>query len=100
VSTTPTIQPPATPTLSVTLDPELIDALALAVARRVSALIPVPVEDGWLDGYAAARYLGIPYSTFKRHTAAGRIVGERDTDGGRFYYQRSYLDGWRRDETA
>ncbi len=84
------------PTLWVSLDPKTIDAIAAAVAERCNP--PDPESDRWMTSKEAAEYLRIPYSTFKRHTAAGRIVGEQDTDGGRFYFKRSYLDDWRTGE--
>jgi excisionase family DNA binding protein len=99
VATATDTAPKQTSTLIVALDEESVDALALAVARRVAELIPDPAEDGWLDGYTAANYLGIPYSTFKKLTAAGRLEGCQDTEGGRFYYQRADLDAWRRGES-
>jgi excisionase family DNA binding protein len=84
------IEPPA---FKVRLDPKTIDAIAAAVAKRCN---PPEVEsDRWMTSSEAAAYLAIPYSTFRKLTAAGRIVGEQDTVGGRLYFQRSYLDAWR-----
>jgi excisionase family DNA binding protein len=81
------------PTFKVSLDPETIDAIAAAVAERCNS--PEVESDRWMTSAEAAAYLAIPYSTFRKLTAAGRIVGEQDTVGGRFYFRRSYLDSWR-----
>jgi excisionase family DNA binding protein len=81
------------PTFKVSLDPKTIDAIAAAVAERCNPSQAQP--DRWMTSSEAAAYLAIPYSTFRKLTAAGRIVGEQDTVGGRFYFRRSYLDSWR-----
>ena len=94
-------QPPLqTPTLSVGLDPETIDALALAVARRVAELIPDPAEDGWLDSREAAAHLRIHYSTLKERAAAGELPAYQDAPGGPLYFKRSELDDHRRSTGA
>jgi excisionase family DNA binding protein len=73
-----------------------LERLADAVAVKLAESVPQAAEDRWLTSAEAAAYLGLPYSTFRKLTAAGRIEGEQDTIGGRFYFQRSYLDAWRR----
>ena len=86
----------STPALSVGLDPETIDALALAVARRVAELIPDAEEDGWLDSREAAAHLRIHYSTLKERAAAGELPAYQDAPSGPLYFKRSELDEHRR----
>lgn len=90
---TPTSLP--TPTLTVGLDPETIDALASAVAARVAELIPDPAEDGWLDSRGMADYLGVPLSMVRALTARGELPAYQDREGGNYYGKRSELDDWR-----
>jgi len=91
---------PTLPQLAVTLDPATIDALALAVARRVSELLPEPAEDGWLDSRGMADYLGVPLSTIRTMTARGELPTYQDREGGNHYGKRSELDEWRRSNLA
>jgi excisionase family DNA binding protein len=94
---TPTTNPSlSTPSLSVGLDAETIDALAFAVARRVAELIPDPAEDGWMDSREAAAYLATSYPTLKERSARGELPAYQDTPGGSLYFKRSELDDWRR----
>lgn len=95
-STADTSTLPPIPTLSVALDAETIDALALAVARRVAELIPDPADDPWLSSRAMADYLGVPLSTVRTLTARGELPTYQDTEGGNHYGKRSELDEWRR----
>jgi hypothetical protein len=88
---------PTLPQLSVSLDAETIDALALAVARRVAELLPAPSEDGWLDSPAAARYLGISTTSLHKLTSA-RVPGlafSQATPNGKCFFRRRDLDAYR-----
>jgi excisionase family DNA binding protein len=91
---------PALPQLAVTLDGDQLDALALAVARRVSELLPEPAEDGWLDSRGMADYLGVPLSMIRTMTARGELPTYQDREGGNHYGKRSELDEWRRSNLA
>jgi excisionase family DNA binding protein len=84
------------PTLSVALDPETIDALALAVARRVFELMPDPADDPWINAREAAAHLGIHYSTVKQRAAAGELPAYQDAPNGPLWFKRSELDDHRR----
>lgn len=85
-----------TPTLTVGLDPETIDALASAVAARVAELIPETADDAWLDSRGMADYLGVPLSMVRALTARGELPVYQDREGGNYYGKRSELDDWRR----
>ncbi|HVX33276.1 MAG TPA: helix-turn-helix domain-containing protein [Solirubrobacterales bacterium] len=94
----PTAAPdsPTLPQFSVSLDAETVDALAVAVARRVAELLPEPAEDGWLDSRGMADYLGVPLSMIRTMTARGELPTYQDREGGNHYGKRSELDEWRR----
>ena len=81
-------------------DAAMIDALADAVATRIADRLSLQSEreprPGWLDAHKAAIYLDVPYSTFRKHTAAGRITGQQDVRDGRLYFKPDDLDDWRR----
>jgi excisionase family DNA binding protein len=83
---------PTLPQLAVTLDAATIDALALAVARRVFESMPDPAADVWINAREAAEHLGIHYSTLKERTAAGELPAYQDTPGGALWFKRSELD--------
>lgn len=87
---------PALPQLAVSLDAATIDALALAVARRVAELLPDPSDDPWINSREAAGHLGIHYSTLKERAAAGELPTYQDTPGGPLWFKRSELDEQRR----
>jgi excisionase family DNA binding protein len=87
---------PETSALTVQLDDASLDRLAAAVATRVSALLPDPAADGWLDSREAAAHLRIHYSTLKERAAAGELPAHQDAPGGPLYFKRSELDEYRR----
>jgi hypothetical protein len=88
---------PALAQLAVSLDAATLDALALAVARRVAELVPAPAEDGWLDSTAAARYLGISTTALHKMTSARApgLAFSQATPNGRCYFRRRDLDAYR-----
>jgi excisionase family DNA binding protein len=78
------------------LHPETIDALAVAVARRVFELMPDPAADPWINAREAAAHLGSHYSTVKQRAAAGELPAYQDSPGGPLWFKRSELDETRR----
>lgn len=74
--------------------PELVDALADAVARKVLIAIGVG-SDRWMTSAEAAEYLAIPLSSLRKLTAAGAVPFSQDAPGGRCYFLRTELDRWR-----
>jgi excisionase family DNA binding protein len=82
-----------------TLPPELVDALADAVAERVMAKLAVASvtgEDRWLDTKDAAAYLGMSVSGLHKLTAARAIPFEQDGPRAKCWFRKSELDAWRR----
>lgn len=75
-------------TLTVTLTPEQIEALAAAVGDRLAAR-----SEPWLRGAkAAAEYLDCPVSRVQALASARRIPCRRD--GSALLFRRSELDEW------
>lgn len=71
---------------------EQMDALVERIAARVS-IAPAPSK--WLSSKQAAEYLGMPFSTFQKLTAARRIRCQQDSQNGPLYFRPEWLDEWR-----
>jgi excisionase family DNA binding protein len=59
-----------------------------------------PEQGGWLTTKQAADYLGLTTRAIHHYTAAQAIPFEQDTPGGKCWFLKSELDGWRRGEHA
>ena len=85
------------PEVAELLAPEVAELLAPEVAEllapKVAELLP-PV-DGWVDGRAASRYLGISHQRLQKRSATGEIPSHQGRPGMKRYYRRSELDAWR-----
>lgn len=79
------------------LAPEVAELLAPKVAEllapEVVELIPPP--DGWIDGRAASRHLGISHQRLQKRAATGEIPSHQGRPGMKRFFRRSELDAWR-----
>lgn len=86
-------------TLRVVLDDDQLDALAERIARRLTATSPTTSTtsdpDRWLTSRDAAAYLGLSLAALHRLTSARTIPFSQDAPGGRCWFKRRDLDGWR-----
>jgi Helix-turn-helix domain len=82
------------------LDAEERRLLAREVADLVLAeLRPLAAaEDGWLDGKAAAEYLGISPAALAHLAKRGQIAYEQEAPGCKRFYRRTDLEAYRRGE--
>ncbi len=83
------------------LDDDALDALALALAPRLRAILSADLDDDqWLTTKDAADHLGITVKALHHRAAAGSIPCHRDSDekGAKLWFLRSELDQWRRGE--
>lgn len=78
------LEPTATLTLS--LSPSSVEALAEAIAARIAP----PETNPWLSATQAAAYLRIPYRSLQERAAAGRL--RHAQLDGRLRFRRSWLD--------
>lgn len=73
------------------------------LAERLAPYLPTaeePEQGGWLTTKQAADYLGLTTRAIHHYTAAQAIPFEQDTPGGKCWFLKSELDGWRRGEHA
>jgi excisionase family DNA binding protein len=69
-------------------------------AERLAPYLPHDDdEDRWLTSHEAAEYLGVSYSTISKLVAARTIPSTQEVEGGRHYFRRADLDGYRQGRT-
>lgn len=79
------------------LDDAALDRLALLLAPRLEGRLVDRDDDRWLGARDAAAYLGLTVNALHKLTAARLIPFSQDAPGGKCWFLRSELDGWRRD---
>jgi len=80
------------------IPPEVIDALAEAIAARVVERLSEQAGargDRWLTTRDAADYLGLTVTAIHKLTAARQIPFEQAGPGCKCYFRRADLDHWR-----
>lgn len=85
-------------TLTLSLDPEQLDALAEKVASRLASRLGAQGQpaEGWMDTREAVTYLGLPSAhALHKLTSERRIPFSQEKPGARCYFRRSDLDAWR-----
>lgn len=84
------------PPLTLTISPELLEALAQRIAELVhqQALTDEPAPSPWLDFEAARAYLGFSRDTLYKLTAARAIPCRKKQDGQGLRFHRAELDAW------
>src|SRR5438034_2565605 len=84
---------PETTSLTVTLPPQFVEAVAQRVAALLEQAQPTEPVSPWICGArAAADYLGCSEDRMKKLTAAGAIPHRKQA--GRVFYRRDELDDW------
>ena len=83
------------------LDEHALDTLAERLAPKLDPRLrpAAPRADDWLDARGAASYLGLTLNALHKHTAARTIPFEQNAPGGKLWFKRDQLDGWRRGAT-
>lgn len=71
--------------------------LADLLAPMIAAQIPgrEPVAAGWLDTKAAAAYAGCSVSSLHKAMASREVNFAQNSDGGKAWFKRQWLDAWR-----
>jgi excisionase family DNA binding protein len=70
--------------------------VTLAAALAVDMIAALPgVTSPWMTTREAAQYMRVPYETFRKRAASREIPCH--PEGGRLYFHRDELDGWRRE---
>ena len=89
---------PATNDVTVTLPRELLDALAEAIADRLTPRLPAAQSDQvpspWMDFEAACAYLGFSRDSLYKLTAARAIPFRKKAGGQGLRFHRDELDAW------
>lgn len=87
------------PTISMAFPPELLDAMADALAPRLAERLSgyeTAPEGGWMTTAQAADYLALTVDAIHKYTAACEIPCHEDRAGGKKFFQRAELDAWRK----
>jgi excisionase family DNA binding protein len=77
---------------------ELDDQALAELARRLQPHLAEPArvgDDGWLSTKQAAAYLGITVNALHKLTRARALPFEQSSPGGKCWFRRADLDGWR-----
>ena len=82
------------------LDEAALDALAERLAPRLEARLghspaTAPDANRWMTTAEAADYLGMTANALHKLTASRALPFAQDGPGGRCYFKRADLDGWR-----
>jgi excisionase family DNA binding protein len=92
------LEHPLAAALVAALDDAALDALADRLAPRLADRLGGPRDDDWMDTREAAAYLRVGVSTLHRLAKAGAVPAHQDVPGGKYAFQRSELDNWRREQ--
>lgn len=77
------------PEQTITVPPELLEAIATRAAELVAERLPAEADSGFLDVAGAAEFLSCPRSRLYSLVSAGRIPHHRD--GSRLLFDRAEL---------
>lgn len=71
--------------------------LADLLAPMIAAQIPgrEPDAAGWLDTRGAARYAGCSVSSLHKAMASREVQFAQNSDGGKAWFKRDWIDDWR-----
>lgn len=94
------LPPAVVGSLRMSLDVSTCECIAERVAEHIGVVrFTTTATDStspWLTTREASDYLRIGRSELQRLAAAGAIPHEQDSPGGKLYFHRDDLDGWRR----